>query len=127
VTETQVHEASPPLAAVSNALVALHKEQFGRGPTRARTDWAGPDVLICIMEDALLPAERSMVEMGEAHRVQESRLFFQSATADQFISAVENIVNRQVRSFSSATDPLSGIVAEIYVFIPQDGRPSPAS
>ena len=30
------------LAAVSNALVALHKEQFGRGPTTARSHFAGP-------------------------------------------------------------------------------------
>ena len=108
------------LAAVSNALVALHKEQFGRGPTRARTNYAGQDTLVCVLEDALLPAERAMVEMGEAHRVQESRLFFQSATADRFIAAVEEIVHRQVRSFSSATDPLNGIVMEMYIFEPQE-------
>ena len=33
------------LAAVSNALVSLHKEQFGRGPVRARTHFAGDDVI----------------------------------------------------------------------------------
>ena len=108
------------LAAVSNALVALHKEQFGRGPTRARTNYAGQDVLICVMEDALLPAERAMVEMGEAHRVQESRLFFQSATADRFIATLEGIIHRQVRSFASATDPLNGIVTEIYILEPEE-------
>src|SRR5207248_3007784 len=57
------------LAAVSSAMVHLHKEQFGRGPTRARTNWAGNDVLICVLEDALLPAEQAMVEMDEAARV----------------------------------------------------------
>src|SRR5829696_7921573 len=30
------------LMEVSNAMVKLHKEQFGRGPTNARTYFAGP-------------------------------------------------------------------------------------
>ena len=121
MSQYEVDGATSPLAAVSNTLVALHKEQFGRGPTRARTEYAGPDALVCIMEDALLPAEKAMVEMGAAHRVQESRLFFQSATADQFREAVEEIIERKVRSFSSATDPHAGIVTAIYVFTARDG------
>lgn len=107
-----------PLAAVSNAMVTLHKQQFGRGPTRVRTNYAGSDSLICVMEDALLPAERSMVEMGEAHRVQESRLYFQNATASQFVAAVEEIVDRKVWSFASACDAERGVVTEIYHFAP---------
>ena len=47
---------------ISNALVALHKEQFGRGPTKAQSNFAGADTLVCILEDALLPAERTMVD-----------------------------------------------------------------
>jgi uncharacterized protein YbcI len=104
------------LVSISNALVTLHKEQFGRGPTRARSHFAGPDALICIMEDALLPAEQSMVELGEARRVQETRVFFQNATADRFIEAVESRLHRKVRSFASATDPIAAVVTEIYIF-----------
>jgi len=84
------------MVAVSNALVSLHKEQFGRGPTNARTHFAGPDVLVCVLDDALLPAERAMVEMGEAQRVQESRLFMQTATADRFVGTIEQITGRSV-------------------------------
>src|SRR5688572_4247796 len=40
------------LSAVSNAMVKLHKEQFGRGPTTARSHYAGPDMLVCMMQDA---------------------------------------------------------------------------
>jgi uncharacterized protein YbcI len=106
------------LTLVSNALVALHKEQFGRGPTSARSNFAGPDALLCVLEDALLPAERAMVEMGVPERVRESRMFFQVATSARFISVVENIVDREVRSFASATDPENGVVMEIFVFEP---------
>jgi Na+-translocating membrane potential-generating system MpsC-like protein len=74
------------LQEVSNAMVALHKEQFGRGPTKAQSHLAGADALLCVMEDALLPAERTMVTMGEQQRVRESRMFLQVATAEQFIA-----------------------------------------
>jgi uncharacterized protein YbcI len=121
--------ASGPLSAVSNAMVALHKEQFGRGPTVARSHFAGPDALVCVMQDALLPAERAMVAMGEAQRVRESRMWFQVATAQRFIETVEQIVARTVFSFASATDPERGVVMEVFVFDPEesaDGRgPSP--
>src|SRR5215210_9139973 len=111
--EEDTQRTAGPLNAVSRALVALHKEQFGRGPTGVRSHFAGPDALICIFQDALLPAERAMVEMGEAQRVRESRLWFQVATSQRFIDAVEEIVERKVFSFASATDPERGTVMEI--------------
>ena len=106
---------------ISNAMVALHKEQFGRGPTKAQSHLAGPDALLCVMDDALLPAERTMVDMGEQQRVRESRMFLQVATADQFIATVETITGRTVRAFASATDPDHGVVMENFIFEP-DGR-----
>src|SRR3954465_14341790 len=93
------------LSAVSAAMVRLHKEQFGRGPTTARSDFAGPDTLVCVLEDALLPAERQMVEMGDQQRVREARLHFQVATSAAFINAVEEVLERRVKAFASASDP----------------------
>src|SRR3954447_11337668 len=117
-TGSDVQQAVGPMNAVSTAMVALHKEQFGRGPTRARTNFAGSDTLVCVLQDALLPAERAMVEMGEAQRVRESRMWFQVATAQRFIDSVEGIVGRTVYSFTSASDPERGVVMEIFVFEP---------
>jgi uncharacterized protein YbcI len=114
--------ASSVLQMVSNAMVALHKEQFGRGPTRARSEFAGDDALMCVLEDALLPAEHSLVEMGEQQRVRESRMFLQVATADQFVRTVEEIVGRTVRAFASATDPDRGVVFENFAFEPVERR-----
>jgi uncharacterized protein YbcI len=104
---------------VSNAMVALHKEQFGRGPTRAQSHFAGADALLCVMEDAFLPAERTMVAMGEQQRVRESRMFMQVATAEQFIATVETITGRAVRAFASASDPDNGVVMENFIFEPE--------
>ena len=105
--------------ALSNALVALHKEQFGRGPTRTRTHFAGPDVVVTIFRDALLPAEKAMVDMGELMRVQEARMFLQDATRDRFIATIEGIVGRKVESFHSTCDARNGIVIEIAILEPK--------
>jgi uncharacterized protein YbcI len=102
------------LAAVSNTIVKLHKEQFGRGPTHARTDFAGRDTLVCTLEDALLPGERAMVESGRTDRVRQSRTDLQAATADLFIRAIEDILDREVRAFASAIDPTAGVVFEVF-------------
>lgn len=118
IAEPDVRQHVSVLLAVSNAMVALHKQQFGRGPTRARSDFAGPDGLLCVLEDALLPAERTMVAMGEQQRVRESRQFMQVATRGAFVETVEAIVGRRVRSFTSATDPDAGVVFEVFSFEP---------
>jgi len=108
------------LLAVSNAMVQLHKEQFGRGPTKARTNFAGNDTLVCVLEDALLPAELKLVAMGHQDRVRESRMSFQVATAADFVSAVEQIVYRKVRAFASAVDPDMNVVFETFYFEPSE-------
>lgn len=107
------------LTSVTNAMVALHKEQFGRGPVRARSILSD-DTLVCTLHDALLPAERALTEMGHGIRVQESRLFFQAATRDQFIATVEELIGRKVVAFASATDPSAAVVWEIFRFEPLD-------
>ena len=55
----QAVQSGSALQAVSNAMVRLHKEQFGRGPTKSRAFLAGPDALTCVLEDALLPPAKS--------------------------------------------------------------------
>ena len=108
------------MTAVANALVGPHKEQFGRGPTAARAHFAGPDTLICLLEDALLPAEQALVDMGEQQRVRDARLFMQVATADRFTSRIEELVGRKVHSFVSALDPDKALAYELFVFEPVD-------
>ena len=114
---------SPPqqrtmMSAVSNAVVKLHKEQFGRGPTNSRADWAGRDVLVCTLENALLPAERALIQMGNEQGVRDSRTQLQAATAQLFIDAVEAQTGRKVRAFASALDPGAAVVFEVWAFEP---------
>jgi uncharacterized protein YbcI len=63
------------LQEVTNAMVRLYKDLFGRGPTKARSNWAGPDTLVATIQNSLTPAERNMVELDEHQRVREIRMF----------------------------------------------------
>jgi uncharacterized protein YbcI len=107
-----------PLLEFSNAMVRIHKDQFGRGPTKARAHWAGPDTVICELWDTFTPVERNMVAMGEHQRLRDVRLFFQHATEDQFRGAVQEIFGRPVRAFVSGTDTRADLSVELFVFEP---------
>ncbi len=105
---------------ISNTMVRLYKEQFGRGPTKARTHWSGPDALTCFLEETLTPAERNLVKMGEHQRLRDTRMFFQYATVREFCEPVEQITGRKVRSFLSAIDSeVDGLSLETFIFYPE--------
>jgi uncharacterized protein YbcI len=113
------------LMEISNVMVRLHKQQFGRGPTAARTHWCGPDAVMCILEDTLTPAERNLVKMGEHQRLRDTRMFFQYATVREFCEPVEQITGRTVRSFHSSVDTkVDGMAVETFIFYPEgrEGR-----
>jgi uncharacterized protein YbcI len=104
-------ERSGSLLDISNAMVRLFKEQFGRGPTKARASWAGPDALTVILEDTFTPAERNLAAMGEHERLRETRNFFQYASVAEFCGPIERITGRKVRAFISGIDTAAGGVA----------------
>ena len=108
-----------PLAQISNEMVRLYKDYFGRGPTRTSTRWAGDDALIVLLEDTLTRAERKMVEMGEHQRLRDTRMFFQYATVAEFCEPIERITGRRVRSFLSGIDTeVEGLSTEVFVLHP---------
>ncbi|HEX8122837.1 MAG TPA: Na-translocating system protein MpsC family protein [Solirubrobacteraceae bacterium] len=116
------HTADEPqsvLAAISNEMVALFKTQFGRGPTRARTHWAGDNTLVVVLEQTFTPAERNLAEMGQHERLRETRLYFQYATVKEFCEPVERLTGRKVRAFISGTDTqVDGLSTELFVLHP---------
>ena len=107
------------LATISNEMVRLHKDHLGRGPTKARTYFAGRDTLVCILEDSLTPVERTLIELGEHSRVREIRLLFQYTAEQGFIEAVERATGRKVRSFISGIDARTDISSEVFVLEPE--------
>ena len=107
--------------AVSNAMVKLYKDQFGRGPTKARTNFAGPDVLVTTLENSMTPAEKNLVAMGEHQRLRDTRMFVQYATEDTFREIVERLTGRKVWAFVSGIDSQHDVSSEVFYLESENG------
>jgi uncharacterized protein YbcI len=106
------------LRQLSREMVALYKTQFGRGPTKARVDFANPDLLIVTLEDSLTPAEQNLARMGEHQRLRDVRLFFHDASERDFREIVERLTGREVRGFVSGLDTREDISVEAFYLVP---------
>ncbi len=102
------------MAAVSNAIVGIFSECYGRGPTKAKS-YAFDDYVVCVLEDILTTVERTLVNNGEEELVRRVRLSFQEIEADRFRRAVGEAMGRPVLAYHSQVtfDPVLGF--EIFV------------
>lgn len=106
-------------AEISREMVRLYKDLFGRGPTKVRTEFAGPDTVICTLRESFTPAERALAGLGEHQRLRDTRLFFQHATEDEFRGVVERILGRRVEAFISGTDTKEDVSLEVFYLEPR--------
>jgi len=101
-------------AAISNEMVRLHSEYYGRGPTKSKV-YADGDLIAVVLEETFTPAERTLIARGEADGIQEIRRRFQRVMADQFRSIVEQATGREVRAFLSETALENDVAVEIFL------------
>jgi len=107
------------LSTISNQMVGIYKDQFGRGPTKTKTHWAGADVVVVTLENTFTPAERSLQRMGEHARLRDLRVLFQYAEVERFCEPVEAATGRKVRAFISGIDTVADIATEMFVLHPE--------
>ena len=107
------------LSAISNEMVRIYKDQFGRGPTKTRTNWAGSDVLVVTLEETFTPAERSLQRMGKHRELRDLRMLFQYAEVEAFCEPVERLTGRKVRAFVSGIDTEADLATELFVLHPR--------
>lgn len=110
--------ASAPLLEISNAMVRLHKEAFGRGPTRVRTMLAGPDTVVVMLEDAFTAAERTLLARGETDGLRVSRLVIQEALEDRARAVVEKALGRRTLAYISGFDSRRGVAVNAFTLAP---------
>jgi uncharacterized protein YbcI len=103
-----------PLLEISNAMVALYKEAFGRGPTKSRARFAGPDTLLVTLESSLTVSERNLAAMGEHRRLREARLFLSDALEDQFRAIVERALGRKTLAYVSGIDTARDVTIKLF-------------
>ena len=89
------------LAEVTNGIVRLFSEYYGRGPTRAKTYILDDRYVVTVLRDTMTTVERTLVDRGQVHLVREVRLTFQEAMAASFKGVVEQAIGRKVASYHS--------------------------
>ena len=92
---------SEQLAEVSNGIVQIFSESYGRGPTKAKSYFLDETYVICVLEETMTTVERTLVETGKGDMVRQVRLAFQEALADEFKGIVSTALGRPVVGYHS--------------------------
>ena len=105
-------------ARISNGIVQLFAEHYGRGPTRAKTYFLDDRFVVTVLEDTLTTVEQTLVEADRKSLVREVRLTFQEALADSFKGVVEKELGRKVIAYHSQITFDPNIGFEVFVLEP---------
>src|SRR3954468_14157407 len=89
------------LAAVTNGIVKLFREYYGRGPTKAKSYILDDRIVVCVLEETMTRVEQTLVANGHGHKVREVRVVFQEAMAEEFKACVAECLDRPVRAYHS--------------------------
>jgi uncharacterized protein YbcI len=89
------------LAVVTNGIVGLFAEYYGRGPTRAKSYLLDDTYVVTVLRDTMTTVERTLADVGQGGQVRSVRLTFQEAMADSFKGVVESAFGRRVASYHS--------------------------
>jgi uncharacterized protein YbcI len=87
-------------AKISNAMVGLKKDFYGKGPTKAKT-FLNDNYVFCVMEGGLTRNEETLIERGHDDLVRNYRLRFQEAMEGSTVEAIERITGRTVIGYHS--------------------------
>jgi uncharacterized protein YbcI len=99
---------------ISTQVVALFKEYTGRGPTKCRTT-IRDNLVVCLLEDTLTKAERSLADDGKEETVRHLRREFQDTMERELRQVVESQMGRPVVAFMSTNHVEPDYMAEIFV------------
>ena len=120
---------SGPLAAdISNAVVRLVREHFGKGPTQAKT-LLHDDAVVTILRGGFTHAEKTLYKAGRADIVDEGRRAMQSVFEREMRAEVERLTGRRVIAFLSANHHDPDASVEVFLLDAPDGgeRESPVA
>jgi uncharacterized protein YbcI len=106
--------------AISQGVVRLLREYTGRGPTQAHTTLTG-DLVVVVLRDTLLKAERSLVEDGHAESVITMRRRYQDTMREEMVALVTGHTGREVEAFLSDNSVDPDVAVEVFVLAPVSG------
>lgn len=107
------------LTAISDGLVALLKEFYGRGPTRAKSYYQD-DLVVCLLRGGFSRVEQTLLEGGRGQTVIQQRMEFQDLMRARFEGVIEDATGRRVIGFMSGNQQQPDMMCEVFVLAPTD-------
>jgi uncharacterized protein YbcI len=99
--------------------VALLKDFYGKGPTRAKTYYQD-DLVVCLLRGGFTRVEETLREAGRGEDVIRQRMAFQEAMQDRFQAVIEGATGRRVIGFMSGNQQQPDLLCEVFVLAPTD-------
>jgi uncharacterized protein YbcI len=100
--------------------VAITRRHWGKGPTKCRAAWAGPDTLLMMLSDGLTAAEQTVRNAGHEREVMAFRGLYHEAMSDRIVDLVERLTARKVRAAMNASHADPDLTALVFVLETDD-------
>ncbi len=113
------HTLGEVLTAISDGMVALLKEFYGRGPTRAKSYYAD-DLVVCVLRGGFTRVEQTLLEGGRGASVIQQRMAFQELMRGRFEEVIEQATGRPVIGFMSGNQQHPDMMCEVFILAPTD-------
>jgi uncharacterized protein YbcI len=107
------------LTAISDGMVALLKEFYGRGPTRAKS-YYDDDLVVCVLRGGFSRVEQTLLDGGRGASVIQQRIEFQEVMRDRFTGVIEDATGRPVIGFMSGNQQQPDMMCEVFILGPTD-------
>ena len=107
------------LTAISDGLVGLLKEFYGRGPTRAKSYYQD-DLVVCVLRGGFSRVEQTLLDGGRGHAVIQQRMEFQEVMRERFEGVIEGATGRPVIGFMSGNQQEPDMMCEVFILAPTD-------
>ena len=99
---------------ISDGLVALLKEFYGRGPERTKTYLSG-DLVVCLLRGGFTRVEQTLLDGGHGDDVIKQRMAFQQVMRKRFEAVVEDATGRKVIGFMSGNQQDPDMICEVFI------------
>lgn len=123
MTDSGIRPTSPShgdvLTAISDGMVALLKEFYGRGPTRTKSYYED-DLVVCLLRGGFSRVEQTLLEGGRGASVIQQRMDFQDVMRHRFEEVIEDATGRKVIGFMSGNQQDPDMMCEVFILAPTD-------
>jgi uncharacterized protein YbcI len=107
------------LTAISDGIVGLLKEFYGRGPKEAKS-YFQDDLVVCVLRGGFSRVEQTLLDEGRGDAVIQQRMEFQDVMRSRFEEVIERATGRKVIGFMSGNQQDPDLMCEVFILAGTD-------